>query len=109
MKGAKTRTVTLPSILPENSQDRPIPPAGTRWEKGQSGNPAGRPRGTRLSKLLRPYPVSQEGRTFAEVFAERLFEAAAMGDAWAFREVANRIEGKVPQPVSVMRPVSSQR
>lgn len=94
---------------PENrvgtAPNRPTPPVDTRWKRGQSGNPGGRPRGSgRLSKalahkMLEPFPDDPGGRTFVEVIADKLAAAAAAGDIPAIREVADRTEGKAAQTV----------
>ena len=72
----------------------------TRWQKGQpSPNPGGRPRKTLLTSayvavLAEPYPGDRQGRTYAEVIAQRIAIAAARGDLGAASELADRTEGK---------------
>ncbi len=56
--------------------------AGTRWKKGSSGNPGGRPRTRLLSEALRSRLARGEShddpyqRTYAEIVAENLVEIA---------------------------------
>ena len=76
------------------------------FRKGQSGNPAGRPKSITLSEayrreLARVDPKDPEGRTYAEVLAEKMRERASSGDVAALRELADRTEGKPRQPVSL--------
>ena len=78
----------------------------TRWQKGQSGNPSGRPKSAQLSKAYRhmlesPYPNDSEGRTYAEVIAAKLADQAATGDLAAARELADRAEGKAAQSMKL--------
>jgi hypothetical protein len=73
--------------------------AGKTFRRGQSGNPAGRPKFALLSDSFRHMlgevcPDDEHGRTWAEVIAERLFVAAAGGDVRAAKEIADRTEGK---------------
>jgi len=76
------------------------------WPKGVSGNPAGRPKSVTLSeayrkKLASPFPDDPEGRTYAEVIAEKMVMAAAAGEVGSAREIADRTEGKPRQAVDV--------
>lgn len=79
------------------------------WKPGQSGNPSGRPKVRTISEAYRKYlaevdPEDPQGRTRAEVAAERLYKLteiehpAAVG---AFRELADRSEGKPRQAVEI--------
>lgn len=81
----------------------------TPWKPGQSGNPSGRPRGTensatRLRRLLDAvqtarHPVTKEMEDFTtlELMDAALIARAMKGDVVAYREVLDRLEGKVPQ------------
>jgi hypothetical protein len=84
------------------------------FPKGVSGNPAGRPKSLTLSEAFRrqlsqPMPGDADGRTFAEVIAERMCLAASGGDVGAAREIADRTEGKPRQSVDVDMSVSDWR
>lgn len=80
------------------------------WKKGESGNPGGRPKKTLLTDAYRavlekPYPGDKEGRTYAEVIAERVAkEAAKKGSVHAASEIADRTEGRPPQALEVGGP-----
>ena len=78
----------------------------TRWKPGQSGNPGGRPKMSRLSQACRdvlsqPFPGDAEGRTYAEKIARVLAEKAAAGDIRAAQEIADRAEGRARQAIEI--------
>jgi hypothetical protein len=72
-----------------------------RWGKGQSGNPAGRPKNEPLlSPALRRQLhevclADPQRRTWLEVLAERLLELACKGNPAAIKELLERIDGKI--------------
>ena len=80
-----------------------------KWEPGQSGNPAGLPKGTqhsktRLKRLLEAvqtaaHPVTKEKEQFTtlELMDAALMAKALKGDVLAYRELLDRFEGKVAQ------------
>lgn len=75
------------------------------WPKGTSGNPAGRPRNTKIIPALRelldkPDPHDKAGRTYAEVIAEAMVFEACRGNVGAAKEIANRTEGRSLRRVS---------
>jgi hypothetical protein len=75
-----------------------------RWQKGQSGNPSGRPKSKTLSdayrnKLEEPVPNDPEGRTWAELIAEAQVRDAVRGNVQAAREIADRTEGRAKQAI----------
>ncbi len=87
------------------------PPSGTRFKKGESGNPNGRPRGTRnfssiFAKSFRERVViSENGKrktiTKLEAATKQLANKAASGDLVALRQalaVIAMLEGKTQGP-----------
>jgi Family of unknown function (DUF5681) len=87
-----------------------LPPVETRWKKGQSGNPGGRPKKKPLSDAYRKslslvitpemakemrLPAGIAGMTIADVIAMGQAMAAIKGSTIAAREIADRIEGRV--------------
>jgi hypothetical protein len=69
------------------------------FQAGVSGNPQGRPRSRSFSEACRsilrePCPEDLEGRTYADVIAEKLCQLAVKGDIRAARELADRAEGR---------------
>lgn len=75
----------------------PFPNPDTQFKPGQSGNPAGLPKGTkwlktRLRELL-------ESGGLGDRVLEALIKKAQDGDVQAIREILDRIDGKVAQEV----------
>lgn len=69
---------------------------------GQSGNPGGRPK---TAKLFRDALMVELKRTDGDVeriqkVAHRLVENAIGGETAAIKEIADRIDGKVPQGIT---------
>ncbi len=70
------------------------------WPKGVSGNPAGRPRGKKLSEYLGDRLGEVEprsGKTYGELVATALVVKCLKGDVPAIKEVLERLEGKVKE------------
>lgn len=69
------------------------------WEKGQSGNPKGRPkRGVSMAEELQKILRSKDeetGKTNRFLIAQSLVKAAKDGNVMAAREIFDRIDGKV--------------
>jgi hypothetical protein len=69
------------------------------FHPGTSGNPQGRPRSQSFSEACRRIlretcPDDPDGRSYADVIAEKLCQSAMAGDIRAVRELADRAEGK---------------
>lgn len=79
---------------------------GKPFEKGQSGNPKGRPKlafsvsDKTREYLLAPDPDDQEGRSRLEVMQGVAYKAACSGDMRAFEQLNNRAFGKVADNVN---------
>ena len=97
------------TILVEVRMFDPNIGAGTRWKKGASGNPGGRPRTRLLSEALRSRlaevrPDDPERRTWAEAIAQNLVRIACSegpSAVHAATEIADRIEGRPRQSIEV--------
>ncbi|HXG84822.1 MAG TPA: DUF5681 domain-containing protein [Pyrinomonadaceae bacterium] len=86
---------------------------GNRFKKGETGNPNGRPKLTRLTDALREQlaetnPDAPE-ETQAEQIARALISEAKTGNVQAIREIADRTEGKPMQKVDLDLQVSDWR
>jgi hypothetical protein len=82
---------------------RGLPPKETRWKKGTSGNPRGRPKAPDcLTSLLRKEvvklcPADKQNRTWAELVMLATLQLAMKGNQTALKEVWERLDGKIPQ------------
>lgn len=78
------------------------PPLETRFKKGVSGNPAGRPK-SNLGKLLAKYMEKTPAglkETYAELFVKKCLKLALEdGDVEIIKYIWDRLEGKIPQDV----------
>lgn len=72
------------------------------FEKGKSGNPAGRPKNKKaFAEMLRvslAAPYDENGNKLRGI-AEKLVQTALDGEEWAIKEIADRIDGKVSQAI----------
>jgi hypothetical protein len=76
------------------------------FKPGQSGNPKGRPKSITLSEAYRKMlaqvdETDPEKRTKAEVLAGEMYTKAKSGDVSALREIADRVEGKAKQTLTL--------
>ena len=77
-----------------------------QFKKGQSGNPNGRPKGSRsipdmLLKIGSEQGTKDGQYSKLEVVLRRVFEYALEGKSWAVEFIADRTEGKVRQELQV--------
>jgi len=90
-----------------NNRHRPPPPVASRWKKGVSGNPRGRPKKRDiLTSLLKEEiakicPADREKRTWKELIVRATLQLAMKGNATALKEVWERLDGKVLQTEKV--------
>lgn len=74
-----------------------------QWKPGQSGNPNGRPPSRRFKRaLMKLLEAAESGETpefSVDMIAKALFKAAKEGNVQAIREFADRVDGKVAQPI----------
>jgi hypothetical protein len=76
------------------------PPVGSRWKKGQSGNPKGRPKGTGLTdSLKRLVRGSHNGKPIADLLAESMLKHALSGKFQHLKELFDRLEGRPTETV----------
>ncbi len=87
----------------------PFPNRETQFKPGQSGNPGGRPRGTTLTKLIAGLLEKDElkdvdlngGPKVADAMVHTIVKKAIEGDYRFVELVMNRIDGKVPNPITI--------
>ena len=86
-----------------NNRHRPPPPVASRWKKGVSGNPRGRPKKRdSLTSLLKEEiakicPADREKRSWKELIVRATLQLAMKGNATALKEVWERLDGKILQ------------
>ena len=76
----------------------PPPPASGKWKPGQSGNPSGRPKRKPLTDALIRVLAKLNDEELETLMTEPVKKMAA-GDIGALKEIADRVEGKVPQAI----------
>jgi len=91
----------------------------TMWEKGQSGNPRGKPKGaknltTQLKEMLNikikvvdEFTGKEKKKSLAEIISQKLIKKAMNGDIKAIKEIIDRLEGKPAQSIDVNASVDS--
>jgi hypothetical protein len=67
-----------------------------QWKPGQSGNPGGRPKTKQVRDALQKL-VNELG---LEPAVKAIYAKASEGDVSAFKEIADRLDGKVAQPIA---------
>jgi hypothetical protein len=78
------------------------PPVASRWKKGQSGNPRGRPRRRTLTELVRGVLEREfRGKVTDEVLAEVIVREGLSGKFPFIKEIWDRLEGKTKEQVEV--------
>ena len=88
-----------------NGQFAPGNKLGNRFQPGESGNPNGRPKRTKLTEALTAQlaemaPAAPE-KTIAETIAKALIDEALKGNVQAIREIGDRTEGKPRQSLEI--------
>jgi uncharacterized protein DUF5681 len=73
-----------------------------QFKPGQSGNPAGRPKGASLIDMLRRVLEREhQGRPVGELLVECLVKEGLKGKLPHIKEILDRVEGKVAEKMSV--------
>src|SRR5690242_6236255 len=74
------------------------------WKKGETGNPGGRPKERPFADALHLALAEEDPVTKVRKLrriADKLVEAAVDGEAWAIKEVMDRIDGKPVQSAEI--------
>lgn len=97
---AKTKTRALKPGADQQRRNSGAFKPGNQWawRPGQSGNPDGRPKSKTLSEAYREILAAQmpgdaDGRSFAEVIAERMVRLVLAGQVQAAVEIRKATEG----------------
>jgi hypothetical protein len=100
------QTTKNADITAQKQQERVI---GKPWEKGQSGNPAGRPPGSvsitaEIKKKLQEVPEGQQ-KSYLELLINRILKQAVVdGNEQMIKQIWNYIDGP-PRPAENQDPV----
>lgn len=73
------------------------------WQPGQSGNPDGRPKSSKIWKdaIIRAIKRREQDDPQAlEKLADKLIAQVEAGDVGAIKEFGDRVDGKVAQPIA---------
>ena len=93
----------IPTKEARPNKGRPLPPKETRWKKGVSGNPHGRPKkGDSLTDIMRETLrkkclTDREKRTWGELLVQALIHSALKGNATASKLILERHDRKDAQ------------
>jgi hypothetical protein len=78
------------------------PPKEHQFQKGQSGNPGGRPKNESVSATIRRMLQGEHnGRPIQDILVERMIKEALSGKYPFLRELLDRAEGRPSQKVEV--------
>lgn len=72
------------------------------WKKGESGNPNGMRREQPFRNALDRAIAQDDGKRIRKA-AEQLLSQAAKGTPWALNMLADRLDGKADQSVTIIR------
>src|SRR5687768_12183069 len=83
------------------------------WRPGQSGNPNGRPKGSKsgssvLRRMARQLVDPKSGLNATELISAKLLSAAMSGEAWAIKEYFDRVDGRPGVRVETEEEISWQ-
>jgi hypothetical protein len=72
-----------------------------KWKPGESGNPSGRPKKKPITELYERILSNPDNLAHIEQATLRALKKGQMAMVLQLREMAERVEGKVTQPVEV--------
>ena len=74
---------------------------GRPFQKGKSGNPGGRPKKLHFTKLCEGILKTREGKELLKQVMTDILKKKGMAAVLLMREMAERTEGKVTQPMEI--------
>jgi hypothetical protein len=83
------------------------PPEPNRWKPGQSGNPKGRPKSKPITAALKALLDKDDGKALKALAAVAVREALSGNFRYA-KEILERIDGKVVEPIDLKADVNVQ-
>ncbi len=93
----------MAETISEQSQNTPrkrVPPTnGVKWVKGQSGNPGGRPKKKPITELYEKLLNDPDVMKKLEASLVQMLSKGNMATVLHLREMTDRVEGKVTQPI----------
>lgn len=85
----------------QNSEHTAKKSFGKPFQKGQSGNPGGRPKKREITRIYEKWLGRRANRQRIEQMLDRVVDKGQMAAILQIREMAERTEGKVVQEVAM--------
>ena len=103
MADPQLATVARAQNTPEN---RHITGKDTRFKQGRSGNPGGRPKKLRITRMFEQMLSKPSGRNELKAVVRDILEKRGMAAVLLLREMIERTEGKMAQEVDLSGSIS---
>jgi hypothetical protein len=86
---------------PKNTRKLPPEMEATKWQKGQSGNPSGRPKKKPITEMYERILNNPEHLAAIEAATVSALKKGNMAMVLQLREITDRVEGKVSQDINL--------
>ncbi len=92
----------MAGAITEKNTKRPLPEALEKnlWKPGQSGNPSGRPKKKPITELYEEILNDPEEMSKLRESIVKMLRKGNMATVLHLREMTDRVEGKVTQPIT---------
>lgn len=100
----QTGIITQQLLSPANTReytDRSAPIRSFMWQPGQSGNPSGRPKKKPVTEIFEQILADPEKQEQVAASVFKLMTSGRMAAVMLLNSAADRLEGKISQPVEV--------